>query len=189
MREHDGGGRSVAMLLAGLAGGILGSRLIPPLFAMASGSGRVRAGGDPFARLIEDHRQILSVLDQMVEAPANSRLQRSRLFIMLKRKLGKHALAEEDVVYPIVHNECANGDQSKHLYDEHADMKILVFELEEKLKSAEDWSGAVRPLRDLIRRHVDEEEQIIFPALREKLNTSRLPKISGQICREEALIL
>jgi len=189
MREHNGAGRSVAILLAGVAGGILGSRLIPPLFAMATGSGRVRSGGDPFARLIEDHRHILSVVDQMVKAPASSTLQRSRLFLMLKRKLGKHALAEEDVIYPIVHNESTEGDNSKHLYDEHADMKILLFELEEKLKSGKDWSHAARSLRDLIRRHVDEEEQLIFPDLREKLNTARLPKVSGQICREEALIL
>ena len=189
MREHDGAGRSVAMLLAGVAGGILGSRLIPPFFAMATGSVRVRAGGDPFARLIEDHRQILSILDQMVKVATNCTLRRSRLFLMLKRKLGKHALAEEDVVYPIVHKESKVDDKSKHLYHEHADMKILLFEIEEKLKSGDDWSGTARSLRDLIRRHVDEEEQVIFPSLREKLNTDRLPTVSGQICREEALIL
>ena len=38
---------------------------------------------------------------------------------MLKRKLAKHAMAEEDVVYPIVHNQTAETTESKHLYDEH----------------------------------------------------------------------
>jgi hemerythrin-like domain-containing protein len=189
MGKTNDSGRNVAILLGGIAAGIVGSRLLPPVVALISGSRRVRAGEDPFALLIEDHRQILSYLDQMVATPVDSTLYRSRLFLMLKRKLAKHALAEEDVVYPILQTQSDDVAGSKHLYDEHGDMKVLLFKLEDKLKSREDWSDPARSLRDLIRRHVDEEEQTIFPRLREMLSESRLPNVSGQIRREEALIL
>src|SRR5438128_38606 len=110
MRKEKRSGRDMAWLLGGLAAGVLGSRLVPPVVAALIGSGRVRAGGDPFAVLMDDHRKILLLLDEMVTAPIDSTARRGRLFLMLKRKLAKHALAEEDVVYPIVHNDSANGD-------------------------------------------------------------------------------
>jgi hemerythrin superfamily protein len=182
-------GRDFAVLLGGVAAGILGSRLLPPLIAIVNGSSRVRRGHDPFELLIEDHRVILATLDQMLEEPKESTVKRSSLYLVLKRKLAKHALAEEDVVYPLLHNKGQDTEASKELYDEHADMKILLFELEELLKSGEDWSRQVRSLRDLIQDHVTEEEQAVFPKLRQIFDQSQAGKVSGQISREEALIL
>ena len=188
MTRHNGTGRNVAMLLGGLAAGIVGSRVLPPLLAGAAGSGRARSGADPFAKLIDDHRQILSVLDRMAAAPSDSKMLCSRLFLMLKRKLAKHAMAEEDVVYPRVPNAPESGGR-KHLYDEHADMKVLLFEMEDALMNGRDWSAAVASLTDLVRRHANEEEQTIFPELRRQLSGGAAPKLSGQISREEALVL
>ncbi|HWR51043.1 MAG TPA: hemerythrin domain-containing protein [Bryobacteraceae bacterium] len=187
MRTHQSTGRDVAMLIGGVAAGVVGSRLLPPLVAAATGW--TRTGEDPFERLIRDHRQIMSILDEMVATPAGSRVNRSRMFLMLKRKLAKHAMAEEDIVYPILYAEGQTSQQSKHLYDEHADMKIFLFRLEELLKSGEDWSEPARALQNLVRRHVEEEEREVFPRLRQTLAQDRRPKISGQIRREEALIL
>lgn len=189
MTEDRNPGRGIAVLVAGVAAGILGSRLLPPLIAAAHGARRVRGGGDPFELLIADHRQILSLLRDMEVQPADANATCARLFLMLKRKLAKHALAEEDVVYPLLHGEGDKAQESKELYDEHADMKILLFQLEELLKSGADWTAPVRSLRELIQGHVDEEEQVVFPRLRELFDQTRASKVSGQIHREEALIL
>jgi hemerythrin superfamily protein len=186
--RYDNRGRNIALFAGGIAAGIVGSRLLPPVAGIIGGYGRVRAGGDPFARLIEDHRQILSAAERVVEASSDSALRRGRFFLMLKRRLAKHAMAEEDVVYPLVHGQTDGAGESKHLYDEHADMKILLFQLEERLKSGEDWSEPARSLRDLIRRHADEEERNVFPRLRQALNRKKLPGISGRIYREEAVV-
>lgn len=189
MSENRNIGRDLAVLLGGVAAGIVGSRLLPPLLAAASGSGRARRGHDPFELLIEDHRLILSTLDQMLAEPAESTVKRASLYLALKRKLAKHALAEEDVVYPLLHNQGQDAEASKELYDEHADMKILLFELEELLKSGGDWSTQVHSLRDLIQEHVNDEEQVVFPKLRQIFDANHASKVSGQISREEALIL
>jgi len=189
MRKTNGAGRNLAMLLGGLGAGILSSRLLPPLISAAMGSRRVRTGGDPFELLISDHRRIVSLLDQMRVCSPDSGMRRSGLYLMLKRKLAKHAMAEEDVVYPLVHGKAENGDAGKHLYDEHADIKILLFELEEKLMKHADWGDQVTRLRDVVQRHVNEEETIVFPRLRQQLGRDQLPQVSGQISREEALIV
>ena len=189
MTENRNDSRTLALLIGGAAAGILGSRLLPPLLAVFNGARRAEHGHDPFELLISDHRGILALLDEMEAAPADSTLGRSRMFLMFKRKLGKHAMAEEDVVYPLLHSTGQDAQGSKELYDEHADMKILLFRLEELLMAGEDWREPVRSLRDLIRDHIQEEEQVVFPRLRQLLGENRAPKVSGQIRREEALVL
>ncbi len=186
---HNHTAKNVAMLLGGVAAGVLGSKLIPALSGMMAGSARVRAGGDPFGQLIQDHRQIESLLDEMSAVSAGEKFRRSRLFLALKRKLAKHAMAEEDVVYPIVHQNAGQTGQSKHLYDEHAEMKIRLFELEERLKSGAEWRDEVASLTQIVRSHVEEEERDVFPKLRRQLADAKLPSVSGQISREEAMVV
>lgn len=189
MSESTNKGRSVALLVGGLAAGVLGSRLLPPIFATLRGTRRARQGNDPFEPLIEDHRKILTVLQTMLEAPADATARRSSLFLSLKRTLGKHAMAEEDVVYPLWCKEGKQEQASKELYEEHADMKVRLFELEQMLKDGSDWRSTVQGLRDLIQEHIHEEENIVFPRLKELLDQDRAATVAGQIMREEALVL
>jgi len=125
----------------------------------------------------------------MLDPSEPSRARKARLYLMLKRKVAKHALAEEDVVYPLVRNDSANGDERRRLYDEHANMKILLHQTGEMLKRGEGWKETVGMLRSLIREHAELEEKTIFPELRRELERIQWPKLSGRISREEALIL
>jgi hemerythrin superfamily protein len=181
--------RDLTAIGIGIAAGVVASRLLPPLVAQAVGGMRARSGGDPFDRLIQDHRRILSVLDQMHQVPDDHRVERTKLFLALKRTLAKHALAEEDIVYPLLHDDAHEVEQSKHLYDEHADIKIHLFELERMLMNNESWTRRIESLRDLIERHARVEEEVEFPKLRQTLDDQRTRTLSQHIRREEALIL
>src|SRR3954466_9001361 len=103
MRDKRSFPWDIAALAGGVALGVLASRLLPPVVANASGAVRAKFGQDPFRKLEQDHRQIQSMLRQMAAASEESAAQRLKLLLMFKRSLGKHALAEEDVVYPILH--------------------------------------------------------------------------------------
>lgn len=188
-RENRSLGRDVCALAGGVALGLLGSRLLPPMVATASGRIRARGGGDPFQTLIQEHRYIVSTLDTMERAAHDSLARRAGLFLTLKRTLAKHAMAEEDVIYPLLHNEARAEHESKQLYGEHADIKIHLFELEKTLKTNGDWTQRVRDLRDLIQRHARDEEDVQFPKLRALFDEQRSRRVSGQIRREEALVL
>lgn len=189
MTEHRSIRRDIAAMAGGLAVGILGSRLMVPMFAAANGAMRARLGEDSFELLIQDHRHIISILDEMERGPGDALVRRARLFLTLKRTLAKHALAEEDVVYPLLHQDVHDVKESKHLYDEHADMKIALFELERMLKSKADWTTRVRSLRELVQKHIRQEEDVEFPKLRRMMSESKSRKLSGLIHREEALVL
>lgn len=182
-------GRDFAMIAGGIAAGLLGSRLLPPLFAMAAGAIRGKATGDPFQKLENDHRLILATLHSMERARDRGLGKRSALFLALKRKLAKHALAEEDVVYPLLQDEAARREAAKHLYEEHAEMKVLLFEIETCLMQRQPWTAPVSRLRALVERHAGEEERVQFPHLRRVLSESKFGQIAAQVHREEALIL
>ncbi|HYE90307.1 MAG TPA: hemerythrin domain-containing protein [Terriglobales bacterium] len=182
-------GRDMEVVAGGLAAGVLGSRLLPPMLAMANGSMRVRLGQGPLDRLLDDHRQILTLLGQMREAYDVSVGRRTAMFLSLKRLLAKHALAEEDVVYPVLHGKVGAAEAAKRLYDEHADMKIHLYELEASLHDATDWTARVRWLHDLVERHIRAEETVEFPRLHAFMEGREGRTTASQIHREEAMIL
>jgi hemerythrin superfamily protein len=186
--NQNNNGRDFAVLVGGVAAGILGTRLLPPLLASASGAIRAKRSGDPFKLLIQDHRRLVSILAEMEKTPQDSMGRRNTLFLMFKRKLAKHALAEEDVVYPLLHDEDEQG-QSRHLYHEHADMKILLYQVEESLLAGTDWKAPVACLQNLITSHIQDEEQNVFPKMRQVLDKERRARVSGMISMEESLIL
>jgi hemerythrin superfamily protein len=179
--------RELTYVVGGLALGLIVNKMIP-LFASASGSLRSRAGEDPFRKLIDDHRVIRATLEEMEHAGDRSALYRGKLFLTLKTVLGKHAMAEEDVVYPLLHDEADAVDETKDLYEEHADIKIHLFELENLLKSNADWTPVVRSLRQIVEGHIDQEERVEFPRLRQILDEQDTRRLAGQIRREEALV-
>ncbi len=179
----------IAAAAGGLAVGVIASRLLPPLMAQASGSARARVGRDPFDLLIRDHRHISSLLKEMARVPEGSHPRRLKLYLQLKRTLAKHAMAEEDVVYPLLHGPVGEPEHSKHLYDEHADIKIHLYELEQLLKKNANWSERVQMLSDLIEGHVRDEEEVQFPKMRQFLDQRHTRQVTGEIHREEALVL
>lgn len=191
-RQRDqwfGRGRDLAVVAGGVAAGVLGSRLLPPILAMANGSVRARFGEGPFDRLKQDHRDILAILDRMTERPDDGTTSPGALFLTLKRTLAKHALAEEDVVYPVLHERAHAEQDAKKLYSEHADMKIHLYGLEQALTQGLHWDTRVQALRSLLRRHVEEEETVQFPRLETLMDEQLSRSTPGQIRREQALIL
>jgi iron-sulfur cluster repair protein YtfE (RIC family) len=176
-----------------LAGGALialvGSRLLPPLVAQARGAARTRSGGDPLGSLVDDHRAILSHLDAMVESADSEAFHRTQHLLRLKRRLAAHAMAEEDIVYPALREHLETVDDATHLYEEHAEMKVLLYKLEQTPKSDEQWHLHATELRTLIQRHVRQEEEVDFPKLRATLDKAMSAELASKIAREKALLL
>ena len=189
MRDNRSFPWDIAALAGGVALGVVASRLLPPVVANASGAVRAKFGQDPFRKLEQDHRYVKSLLRKMAEASEDSAAQRVKLLLMFKRALGKHAMAEEDVVYPILHEVAGAAEQARELYDEHAQMKIHLYGLETAIESGPEWGERVRRLQDLIGEHIRDEEDVEFPRLRALLQERQNAELAGKILREEALVL
>jgi len=172
--------------MGGLFLGVLAAKILSPLVAMAYGDVRVRAGHDPFEGLIADHQRFRDLLEQMERA--DRVVWRIQLLLRLKRSLAAHAMAEEDVIYPMLQDEAGAKPDPTHLYAEHAAMKVLMFRLEKQAVTG-DWSENVRALRELITGHARHEEEIDFPRLREILRKDTSIALARKLGREKALVL
>jgi iron-sulfur cluster repair protein YtfE (RIC family) len=181
-------GRMAAFATGALAG-LIASRALPPLLAQAGGMARGSAGRDPFDVLVQDHRAIAALLDDMEQSPNDALFERAQKLFRLKRRLTAHAMAEEDVIYPLLFEQIRNADDARHLYSEHAAMKVHLYALENMPKDDPAWSGRVHELKSLIEGHVQQEEDVDFPKLRDELDDITLSKLFGKMQREKALLL
>ncbi len=178
-----------AAFAGGALAGIFASRVLPPIAAQASGAARVAAGGDPFAALQSDHRALQALLGELADTPDQAIFGRTQRLFRLKHRLAAHALAEEDVVYPLLGYHGHAADDARALYREHADMKMLLYKLEQMPKDDPAWRGTLLDLKALIEGHIREEEDVEFPRLRAALDEAGLMRLSAHIHREKALLL
>ena len=82
-----------------------------------------------FTQLFGD---VLALLDRLAETDNTATIRRAAMLFQVKRMLTAHALAEEDIIYPMLHDDAHCAEEAKKLYREHADIKVRLFELEHK---------------------------------------------------------
>jgi hemerythrin superfamily protein len=184
----NGSGSLIAMFAGGAVAGVVAARCLSPWLGQALGLARSAVGGDPFDALARDHRTVLKALDALAETPDDAVLRRAKMLLMIKHALTAHALAEEDVIYPLLHDRADAAEEAEKLYADHAEIKRLLHALEETPKGDAGWSGKVRELRDLIAVHARQEEDVEFPRLRKLLGESGVTRLSGQVQREKAMV-
>jgi hemerythrin superfamily protein len=168
---------------------LIASRMAPPVAGRAIGSIRAMTGTDPFEALAQDHQKVLALFDRIEATDDGMSLRRNAMLLQLKRMLTAHALAEEDIVYPMLHDDAHRRDEAKKLYREHADVKVRLFELEHKAKNDPTWIDDLRALHRMVQQHAEEEEQIEFPQLRAALDEARRGSLLGEVQREKSMLL
>lgn len=165
------------------------SRIAPPFAGRAIGTMRAMAGTDPFDALAQDHQKVLALFDR-IEMTGNSAIaRRNAMLLQLKHMLTAHALAEEDIVYPMLCDDAHRREQANKLYRDHAEVKVKLFELEHKAKDDPTWIEDLRTLHRMIATHAREEEQIEFPKLRAALDETRCANLLGEVSREKSMLL
>lgn len=173
----------------GAAAAVIAGRMLPPLLAQASGTARAAAGRDPFEGLERDHRVFLSLLSRMESSDDGATFERTQLLLRLKRRLAAHAMAEEDVVYPLLHDVAHAPEDARHLYAEHAEIKMHLFALEQMAKDDPRWAARARELKMLIAGHARQEEEVDFPKLRGRMDRRTARAAAGGVQREKAFIV
>jgi iron-sulfur cluster repair protein YtfE (RIC family) len=164
-------------------------RIVPPFVTQAAEALRLRFGADPIDHLIGEHRQVVAMLARLEHATDATTAGRMALFLAVKRALTKHSLAEEDVVYPILHDDVHDEEGSLNLYEEHADIKIHLFEAERAIMRDAAWLEPVRALRGVLEEHIRHEEEVEFPKLQRMMDRTRARTMSLGIRREEAMVI
>lgn len=136
-----------------------------------------------FEQLRDDHDTQRTLLDLLVKTEGDSE-GRHELFGRVRTELRAHAAAEEMYFYrPLMKHELTL-ETSRHSIAEHKQIDDLLETLEATDASSPAWLPAARDLRELVRHHLDEEEQEVFQLAGRALSDADKPRL-GAAYREE----
>lgn len=124
---------------------------------------------DIFARIEADHETIRSLLEKAEKANGSGRA----VFEELQRELWAHAKVEEGVFYAALSKaRSAKGETIEGLNEHHL-INTLLDELNAMTATDSGWTAKLQVLGELVRHHLDEEEEELFEEARDYLDDDR----------------
>ncbi len=176
------GGSTGVIVGAAMAGAAVGlaANVGRKLFMQFAGGG---ATGDWFDALKAEHELTRGIFDKIEATDDSQTALRSQLLAKLKYQLTKHALEEENVIYPALRQANAAHDADA-LEGEHGYVKTYLYELETMPNGTAEWLARVRDFRAMIEEHMREEENEVFPRFREMLSEEQSARITAMMNKE-----
>lgn len=171
-------GKLAGAATAGVALGVL---------AMIARKAAVQAptymAGDWDEALAAEHKAVLKLFDALEATEPEATTKRTILLTQMKHALAKHALEEENTIYPALREagEVAGADE---LNAEHGYVKQYLYELENMPNNGDAFLDKVRKFRADIEDHMREEEQELFPKLKAKLSPERNKQLTMAMNKE-----
>jgi hemerythrin superfamily protein len=121
-----------------------------------------------FHHLAAEHAEV-SILMMRIANSSEESSVRSELFPDLRRKLLAHAHAEEEEFYPQLRQLPELADLVERSLQEHKQIETQLDELEAGDKSSESWTKRFEETMHAVQRHVDLEEDQVFPKAKDLL--------------------
>lgn len=158
---------------------VLGIAAVGVAAGLAANLGRKAAvqapsalAGDWFEAIKGEHKATLLLFDAMAKTTDTNTVKRATLLMQIKHALGKHAFMEENVVYPAL-RDFGDAEDADKLNHEHGYVKQFLYELTNLEKSSPTFLPKVAEFRMLLEKHIEEEEQEIFPPMHAKLSDEK----------------
>jgi hemerythrin-like domain-containing protein len=143
---------------------------------------------DGITVLREDHRRVVELFQRIEDIPSDAPAdsvemkQRRALFEQVSEELSRHAVAEEQLLYPLVRNAIPHGAElADHALDEHQQVKETLDKLEKMGRGDLAFEGELRTLMAAIREHVDEEESELLPLLEAHVDADTIQALGMQL--------
>jgi hemerythrin-like domain-containing protein len=174
----DGKGAVLGAAVAGLAVGLAAS-----IGRKAIVQGVTAGAGNWSDGLKAEHAATLKIFDALEKTDESQVGKRKTMLMQLKHSLGKHAIEEENVVYPAL-REQGLTEEADHLNHDHGYVKQFLYDLTELDPSDPAWIDKLREFRGDLEEHIDEEENELFPKLVAALGDEGNAHVTAQMNKE-----
>ena len=174
----EGKGALIAVGAAGLAIGLAAN--VARKFAVQAPT---MLSGEWDQALAAEHKLTLKVFDALEATTEKNTTKRSTLLMNLKHMLAKHALEEENVVYPAL-RDIGDTESADHLNNDHGYVKQYLYDLSAIPKDSPAWIVKLRQFRSDIERHMREEETDLFPKLKGRLSAEKNHELTALVNKE-----
>lgn len=184
------GGSDRSAFFGGNTGALVGAAVAGAAVGLAANLGRKAlmqsptfVSGNWDEALKAEHAATLALFDQLEATTDKQAKMRAGLVMKIKYALSKHALQEENAIYPAMReaNEAHDADE---LNGEHGYVKTYLYELENMNKDTPDFLARVRDFRQLLEGHIRNEEENIFPRLRAAMSDEQNRKLTLAMNKE-----
>jgi hemerythrin-like domain-containing protein len=147
-----------------------------------------RLPGDPdaIALLEADHRRLEDLLKQGEDTTERAVKGRRELLKTLTAQLRVHELIEEKILYPALKAHPEARDIVLEGFQEHHVADLLVKELHDVSKSAEEWGPKFKVLKENIEHHIQEEEGPMFRTARGVFSREELQAMGAKMKKMKA---
>jgi len=122
-----------------------------------------------------DHQKANALFMEIEKADNPRRIE--EFFGQLYKDLTVHAEAEEQVVYPAVRSFYGQDD-TQELYDEQAQMKVLLDNIKGTEPTSPRFKEQVKQLKEIVMDHVRQEESTMFTAIRENCSSDQSEQLA-----------
>lgn len=167
-------GAAAAGILIGLAGS-MGRKM-----AVQSAATRNRDWDEV---LQMEHRTVEALFQSLLQTDGTETGKRTALLAKIKHALMKHAIEEENAIYPALQRIDATEDEDQ-LFEDHAEIKKALYDLDRMDSGDATFLTRVRALSDLIERHVQKEEGNLFPRLKRAMSEEENKQATARIWKE-----
>jgi hemerythrin-like domain-containing protein len=144
---------------------------------------------DAITTLKADHKKVERLFREFEKTTDRATKTRQSIVQSIVAELSVHTAIEEQVFYPMVRREVSERtDEVLTSLEEHHIVKWLLSELDAMDPKDDHFEPKVMVLIELVRQHVLEEEQELFPAVRATLHRRRLVEIDEDLEAARALV-
>src|SRR5687768_11305091 len=120
---------------------------------------------DATALLRADHKAVNELLDQYESLRSSTK--KKALLTQICMELTVHAQIEEEIFYPSIQQVLKDKGLIPEAIVEHQTLKALIAQIEGVEPDGEMFDAKVKVLSEYVRHHVKEEQNEIFPMVKE----------------------
>ena len=117
--------------------------------------------------LMADHRKVEDLFEQYDSEKEGDEGTRRAIAQKICGELTVHATVEEEIFYPWLRENLDDMEMLEEAYVEHNGAKDLIAQIESAGEVDDVYNAKVKVLSEYIKHHVKEEEQEIFPEVRD----------------------
>jgi hemerythrin-like domain-containing protein len=137
---------------------------------------------DAIVLLKDEHHQIRKAFRAFEDAGERAEARKGQLVDRIIELLTVHTYIENEVMYPRVRDLLPDlEDDVLESYEEHHVADVLVMELAAMKPSNERFDAKTTVLIESVEHHMEEEEKVWFPQVREGLGRKQLQEIGAEM--------
>jgi len=131
--------------------------------------------------LKKQHRQVEKLFKE-VEKTEDPK-QRRKLLDQIAADLKMHTQIEEEIFYPAVREvgTAKAEEMIDEAFEEHHVVDLVLAELPQVDPEDERFAAKMTVLSELVKHHVEEEEEEMFPMAEKKLGAERIKELGQQL--------